>query len=67
MERILYVAMISMYNIPEISYNGMLVHFHESRHDFQLEDVRTQKDLLWSVNVGQRLSLASPLSNSESL
>lgn len=39
MERILYVAMISMYNIPEISYNVMLVHFYESRHDFQLEDV----------------------------
>lgn len=39
MERILNVAVISMYNVAEISYNVMLVHFHESRHDLQPEDV----------------------------
>ena len=56
-----------MYNAPEISYNMALVDFHESKHDLQPEDISDQKDLLWSVNMGQSLSLASPLSNSGSL
>lgn len=54
------VAVISMYNILEINYNLMLVHFLESRHDLQLEDVSTQKDLLRSVNVGQSCNSKIP-------
>lgn len=34
-----FVAVISMCNVPEVSYSEMLVHFHESRHDLQPQDV----------------------------
>jgi hypothetical protein len=37
----LNVAVISMYNILEINYKVMLVHFHENR---QLEDVSYSKE-----------------------
>lgn len=64
MDKILNVAVILMY-ILEIKYNVMLVHFNENRHKLLLEDVSYSEDLLWSVNVGQSLPLAIPLSNSK--
>lgn len=60
------VAVISMYNILEINYSVMLVHFHEGRHDLQLEDVCYSQGFAMSVNVGQlrwSLPLDIPLSN----
>ena len=34
-----------MYNILEINYNVM-VHFHESRHDLQLEDASYSQEFV---------------------
>lgn len=42
--KILNVAVILIYNILEINYNVMLVHFHENRHNWTM--LFTQKDLL---------------------